>query len=201
MTGQDSRLDLLRWDRSVAPMRRFVKEENPTSAMILPGRGFGFQGESTTFNTEASIEGAILNTWQAAANGLYENQDSNQPDYNLRGRCKSGHDGTYEIVELYPTPYPVPTDEPVGELLRAAKRSIGRPTHIHFIVTAPGYETLITQIFVSGDKDIPDDAVFTANDRMVGEFKKENDHYSLNYDFPLRRRLDNARSSSVLLEQ
>ena len=74
------------------------------------------------------------------------------------------------LLALMPTAYPAPTDGPVGELLRAAKRSPYRPAHIHFIVSAPGYETLVTQIFVKGDKRIEDDVVFTASENMVGRF-------------------------------
>jgi len=143
-------------------------------------------GRVYDFDTKVPIEGAILDTWQAAPNGLYENQDGNQPDYNLRGRYKSDTNGTFDLIALMPTAYPVPTDGPVGELLRAAKRPPDRPAHIHFIVSAPGYETLVTQIFVKGDKQITDDVVFTANEKMVGEFKKATEHFLLSYDFPLR---------------
>lgn len=111
-----------------------------------PGTRVQITGKVYDFDTSVPIEGAILDTWQAASNGLYENQDKNQPDYNLRGRYKSDRDGTFDVVALMPTGYPVPTDGPVGELLRAAKRPPNRPAHIHFIVSAPGYETLVTQI-------------------------------------------------------
>jgi catechol 1,2-dioxygenase len=152
-----------------------------------PGARVRISGKVYDFDTNVPIEGAILDTWQAASNGLYENQDEHQPDYNLRGRYKSDRNGTFDLVALMPTAYPVPTDGPVGELLRAAKRPPDRPAHIHFIVSAPGYETLVTQIFVKGDKQIEEDAVFTANEKMVGEFKKQGDRFSLSYDFPLRR--------------
>jgi protocatechuate 3,4-dioxygenase beta subunit len=71
--------------------------------------------------------------------------------------------------------------------LRIAKRPANRPAHIHFIVAAPGYETLITQIFVKGDPEIEQDVVFTGNDELVGDFKQEGDRFRLVYDFPLRR--------------
>ena len=54
------------------------------------------------------LAGAVLDVWQAATNGLYENQDDNQPNYNLRGRFKTDQDGSYEFVALMPTAYPVP---------------------------------------------------------------------------------------------
>ncbi len=152
-----------------------------------PGARVRITGKVYDFHTKVPIEGAILDTWQAASNGLYENQDENQPDYNLRGKYRSDRNGTFDLVALMPTAYPVPTDGPVGELLRAAKRPPDRPAHIHFIVSAPGYETLVTQIFVKGDKQIEEDVVFTADEKMIGDFKREGDRFSLVYDFPLRR--------------
>jgi catechol 1,2-dioxygenase len=144
-------------------------------------------GKVFDVETKTPIEGAILDTWQAATDGLYENQEESQPDYNLRGRYRTDKSGSFELVGLMPTSYPVPTDGPVGELLRVAKRPPNRPAHIHFIVSAPGYETLITQVFVKGDPEIEQDVVFTGSDNMVGDFKKDGDRYRLVYDFPLRR--------------
>lgn len=118
----------------------------------------------------APLAGAVLDVWQAATNGLYENQDDNQANYNLRGRFKTDQDGSYEFVALMPTAYPVPTDGPVGELLRVAKRWSYRPAHIHVIASFPDHETLVTQIFMKGDDQIAEDAVFTANGNMLGDF-------------------------------
>jgi len=170
--------------RANAPFRErgesIASEDTPGARVRISGRVFDFENN-------APIEGAILDTWQAATNGLYENQDEQQPDYNLRGRFRTDKNGTFELITLMPTAYPVPTDGPVGELLRVAKRPPNRPAHIHFIVSAPGYETLVTQIFVKGDPIIEDDAVFTASQNMVGDFRKEGDHFRLAYDFPLKR--------------
>ncbi len=131
------------------------------------------------------ISNATLDVWQAATNGFYENQDPAQPNMNLRGKFKTDDKGTYELIALLPTPYPVPTDGPVGELLRTAKRHPLRPAHIHFVVSAPEHETLVTQVFMADDEIIHTDAVFTASDNMVGNFIKDGDHYRLNYDFQL----------------
>ena len=105
-------------------------------------------GRVYDLTTEAPIPGATLAVWQAATNGLYENQDESQPDYNLRGQFQTDEAGTFDLVALMPTPYPVPADGPAGELLRVAHRHPYRPAHIHFIVSKPGYETLVTQVFV-----------------------------------------------------
>lgn len=180
--------------RANAPFRErgasIASDDTPDARVRISGRVFDF-GDNTP------IEGAILDTWQAATNGLYENQDEQQPDYNLRGRFRTDENGSFELIALMPTAYPVPTDGPVGELLRAAKRPPDRPAHIHFIVSAPGYETLVTQIFVKGDPIIADDAVFTASPNMVGDFRKEEDHFRLTYDFPLRRGLSKMPKAPI----
>ena len=133
------------------------------------------------------LPGAVLDVWQAATNGLYENQDDNQANYNLRGRFKTDQDGSYEFVALMPTAYPVPTDGPVGELLRVAKRWSYRPAHIHVIASFPDHETLVTQIFMKGDDQIAEDAVFTASENMLGDFTPDGNQFRLQYDIPLRR--------------
>ena len=180
--------------RANAPFRErgeSVASEDTVGARVrISGRVFDFVNNTP-------LEGAVLDTWQAATNGLYENQDEQQPDYNLRGRFRTDKNGSFELIALMPTAYPVPTDGPVGELLRAAKRPPDRPAHIHFIVSAPGYETLVTQIFVKGDPIIEDDAVFTASQNMVGDFRKEGDHFLLTCDFPLRRGLSKMPKAPI----
>ncbi len=170
--------------RADAPFRErgasIASDDAPGARARISGRVFEFENN-------APIEGAILDIWQAAANGLYENQDEQQPDYHLRGRFRTDKNGTFELIALMPTAYRIPDDGPVGEFLKIAKRPPIRPAHIHVIVSAPGYETLVTQIFVKGDLDIEDDVVFTASQNMVGDFRPEGDAFRLTYDFPLKR--------------
>ncbi|WP_442498242.1 dioxygenase family protein [Methylobacter sp. sgz302048] len=170
--------------RADAPFRErgasIASDDAPGARVRISGRVFEFENN-------APIEGATLDIWQAAANGLYENQDEQQPDYHLRGRFRTDKNGTFELIALMPTTYRIPDDGPVGEFLKIAKRPPIRPAHIHVIVSAPGYETLVTQIFVKGDPDIEDDVVFTASQNMVGDFKPEGDAFRLTYDFPLKR--------------
>jgi catechol 1,2-dioxygenase len=151
------------------------------------GKRVRINGRVYDLTTRAPVAGATLDVWQAATNGFYENQDPNQPDYNLRGRFQTDKDGTFEMVALLPTPYPVPIDGPVGELLRLANRQPNRPAHIHFIVSAPNYETLITQVFRNGDPILDEDPVFSADRNLIGEFRQGNGEYKLQYDFQLNR--------------
>lgn len=133
----------------------------------------------------SAISGAIVDIWQAGTNGLYECEDPNQPDMNLRGRFKTNENGEFSLIALVPTAYPVPNDGPAGDLLKAAKRNIIRPAHIHFIVVADQYETLVTQVFVEGDKQIDDDPVFTANYNMSKKFVLNKDNNSVDCKFTL----------------
>lgn len=169
--------------RAHAPFRQ--RGESIASADTL-GTRVKISGKVIDIDDGKPITNAILDTWQAATNGFYENQDPNQPKMNLRGKFKTDANGTFELIALMPTHYPVPTDGPAGELLRLAKRFPYRPAHIHFIVLAPGYETLITQVLVSGDKDINQDVVF-ADPSMTGDFVKVDDHYELVYNFQLAK--------------
>jgi hydroxyquinol 1,2-dioxygenase len=81
---------------------------------------------------------------------------------------------SFRTVE--PSPYPIPTDGPVGTRLDATHRHPYRPAHIHFIVTAPGYEALTTHIFVAGSPHLDSDAVFAVREGLVVEFADDADH-------------------------
>ncbi len=91
-------------------------------------------GRVTDFVTGEPIEGAELDVWHTAPNGLYEQQDPNQPDMNLRGRFTTGKDGKYSFYCLRPTSYPIPFDGAAGKLIKLLDRHPYRPGHIHFIV-------------------------------------------------------------------
>ncbi len=151
-----------------------------------PGTRVDISGRIYDLETGRGISGATLDVWQAANNGLYENQDPSQPPFNLRGRFAADDAGSFELVGLMPTAYPVPTDGPVGRLLEVAHRAPYRAPHIHFVVSAPGYETLVTHVFVEGDEQIALDVVFIGCDRMLGRFVENGDRRRLDYDFPLK---------------
>lgn len=121
------------------------------------------------------VEGAVLDVWQSSSEGLYHMQDENMPKYNLCGKFTTGADGKYVFVTEKPAAYPVPVDGPVGDMLRACGRHPMRPGHLHFILTAPGHDRLVTQIFTNGDEYLDSDAVFATKTNLVGEYKECND--------------------------
>ena len=93
----------------------------------------------------------------------------------MYGIATSQDDGSYCFVSEMPVSYPIPTDGPVGELLRSCNRRDIRPAHIHFIVTADGYEKLQTHLFVDDDPYLDADAVFALKDELVVSFEHSTD--------------------------
>ena len=70
------------------------------------------------------------------------------PEGNLRGQVRTDADGRYEYITVIPGPYTIPLDGPTGKMTAAAGWSPWRPAHIHLIVSAEGYEPLVTQLFI-----------------------------------------------------
>ena len=133
------------------------------------------------------IPGAVVDVWQASPVGLYENQDPSQPEHNLRGRFETDAEGRFQFRTVKPAGYPVPTDGPCGELLRAQRRHPYRPAHIHFMISRDGYRTLVTQVFDNADAAIESDVVFGVTPRLAGDFRANGDGTcSLDYDFVLQ---------------
>lgn len=92
-------------------------------------------GQVLDFASKKPLVGATVEVWQASTNGLYEQQDPDQAEFNLRGKFKTDAEGRYYFYCLRPTPYPIPYDGPAGELLRLLDRHPWRPAHIHIIVS------------------------------------------------------------------
>jgi catechol 1,2-dioxygenase len=121
------------------------------------------------------IAGATLDVWQTSHDGLYDIQDASQPPMNLRGIFTTGRDGRYAFVTIKPSSYSIPTDGPVGKMLQALGRHAMRPAHIHFILSAAGFESVTTHIFVAGDEYLDSDAVFGVKSSLVVPFTRHDD--------------------------
>jgi protocatechuate 3,4-dioxygenase beta subunit len=144
------------------------------------------------------IAGVEVDVWHASPVGLYENQDPDQADMNLRGRFTTEEDGRFWFRSVKPAGYPVPTDGPSGDLLRAQLRHPFRPAHLHFLGYEPGFKTLITQVFVDDDEYLQSDAVFGVTRHLVGDYRRHDGDerppatdvqgpwYTLDYSFVMR---------------
>lgn len=116
------------------------------------------------------LPGAVLDIWSSDGEGWYDVQKPGPLQPAARGRVRAGADGRYAFWSIKPADYPVPTDGPVGELLRAMDRDAMRPGHLHFIVSAPGCASVTTQIFASDSPYLHSDAVFGVSDTLVAQF-------------------------------
>ncbi len=144
------------------------------------------------------IAGALLDVWETDENGLYEQQDPEQPDMNLRGKFRTDHEGRYFFVGIKPVSYAIPDDGPVGQLLRALSRHPFRPAHIHLLVSADGFMSVTTHLFVKGDPYLDSDAVFGTKDSLVVDFIRHTSEeeaaryhvtapfYTVHFDFVLK---------------
>ncbi len=116
------------------------------------------------------VAGAVLDVWQAQTNGLYDAQDANPDALHMRGKFTSDSEGRYLIRTVLPVNYPIPSDGPVGAMLKATGRHPWRPAHIHFVVSADGYEPVTTHIFDRTDPYLASDAVFAVKDSLICDF-------------------------------
>ena len=151
----------------------------------------GTPGESCVVNCTVKglkgepIAGAVIDVWEAGGDGFYDVQKPGGT--NLRARLRSDVLGRIYFRCVKPVSYPVPHDGPVGRMLVATGRHPMRPGHLHFMIEAPGYDKLVTHLFVKGDKYLNSDAVFGVKDSLVVNFRKNAaGEAECRYDFVLK---------------
>jgi protocatechuate 3,4-dioxygenase beta subunit len=134
-------------------------------------------GVITDLDTKKPIAGAVIDIWQASANGKYDFQDpENQTPNNLRGKFRTNEKGEYHFYCYKPTAYSLPTDGAAGALFTALDRHPMRPAHIHLMMTAEGYKPVTTQIYPRDDPYVTNDTVFAVKDDLLIDFMpREND--------------------------
>lgn len=119
-----------------------------------------------------AVAGAHVDTWHSDGEGYYDVQQSERlhEGFAMRALLTTDDDGRFWYRSITPRYYPVPTDGPCGEIMRAANRSIMRPQHVHFWLHAQGYQPLITQLFYRDDPYINRDAVFADVQSLQTDF-------------------------------
>lgn len=146
----------------------------------------GWKGEPTyvsgrVVSTEGPpIPGALLDMWQSNTEGWYDVQLADSGGRQLRAKLHADEQGRFRFRTIKPTAYPVPTDGPVGLILDRMGRHPMRPAHLHFIVSAPGYETVVTHLFVEGDPYLESDVVFAVKNSLVIDFKRNDSEAEAN---------------------
>ncbi|WIX75783.1 dioxygenase [Amycolatopsis carbonis] len=117
------------------------------------------------------VAGALLDVWQADADGSYESQLPEVDEARLRAKYITRADGTYCVRTIAPKGYSVPMDGPVGDLISRTDISHYRPAHVHFLVNAAGHEPLITHLFQEGAQYLDSDVVFGTKQELVVTFE------------------------------
>ena len=129
--------------------------------------------EGTVMGTDRRpVAGARLEVWQADAGGLYDVQYGDER-VSGRGHLHTDDRGRFRFWAVTPTPYPVPDDGPVGELLRATRRSPMRASHLHLMVEADGCRTLVTHVFPRGDEYLDTDSVFGVRESLIVDVRQQ----------------------------
>ena len=126
--------------------------------LLIEGRVRSVDGQ---FLANASVD-----VWHADDAGFYDVQKENAP-FSSRARVRTDAAGRYWLIGAVPAPYPIPDDGPVGEMLEAQGRHPFRPAHVHFMVAAPGHETLVTHLFLAGSDYLDSDVVFGVKDTLI----------------------------------
>ncbi len=135
------------------------------------------------------LDDVILDCWQNATNMFYAvQQPESQSTDNLRGIYRSRADGAYELRGVRPVPYPIPSDGPVGDLLKKNKRNWWRPGHLHLWIKKRGYKELITHVFDERSEFLDSDAVFGVQRSLIRKFTPTgNDEFEATFNVVLDR--------------
>jgi len=164
---------------------------------VSPGAPALVHGRVLTTDGEP-VANAVLDVWQSADNGMYSGQDTEQPLSNLRGRFRTDAEGRYAIRTIVPVSYPVPTDGPVGQMLKATGRHAWRPAHLHFMIDASGYRKLVTHVFNKDDPYLESDAVFGVKSSLMVDYHERPADHELARRFGFDGPFSEARYDFVL---
>lgn len=136
-------------------------EDGTATPMFLDGQVLDLEGRP--------IAGALVDLWQADSKGNYSHFDPSQSEFNLRRRILTDAQGRYRVRSIVPSGYGCNPDGPTQECLNYLGRHGQRPAHIHFFVSAPGFEHLTTQINLSNDAYLWDDFAYATREGLIGD--------------------------------
>jgi catechol 1,2-dioxygenase len=151
-----------------------VRSDTPGDPLLVSARVVDGSGKP--------IEGAEVDVWHASPVGLYENQDPEQAEMNLRGKFTTDADGRFWFGSVMMIGYPIPTNGVVGRLLAAQGRHPMRPAHLHALILKPGFKVLISQVYDSNDPHIDSDVQFGVTKALLGEFVRHDEPHPTRSD-------------------
>ena len=139
-----------------------IRSDTPGTPLFVTARVEDAEGRP--------IAGAEVDVWHASPVGLYENQDPEQAEMNLRGKFTTDEDGRFSFWSVRMVGYPIPTGGVVGRLLAAQGRHPYRPAHLHALIFKTGYKVLISQVFDPSCPWIESDVQFGVTKALTGDF-------------------------------
>jgi hydroxyquinol 1,2-dioxygenase len=138
----------------------------------MPGEPLFIEGTVSAAGGEP-LPGATIEVWHSDKDGYYDVQRYDEGGgVTMRGRFSADAGGRFRLWSIVPSFYPIPNDGPVGDMLRAQGRHPYRPAHVHFMISAPGFETLVTHVFIDGDKYLDSDVVFGVKDSLIRKLER-----------------------------
>lgn len=177
--------------------------EYPLGADISNGaRGEPCFVSGRVTSTDGSPLAAVpMDVWQSDEDGFYDVQrpptGPGEHLHRARAQLKTDAQGRYHFRSILAQPYPIPHDGPVGAMLEAVGRHPWRPAHLHYMLSAPGHERLITHVFRDQDQYLDSDAVFGVRSTLISDWVRhetgtapdgtqmQQPFYTLEYNFVL----------------
>lgn len=162
--------------------------KSPRQQIVIYGKVTDVQGNP--------IPNASVEIWQTDEDGAYDLQKQDGvevPEMDMRGTFHTDANGDYYLRTVVPLGYSIPMDGPVGAMVRAQKRHGYRPSHIHFLIGAPGYRELVTALYGEDDPNIDSDTVFGVVETLIVKPVKDDPNSpmkgypSVHFDFKLGR--------------
>lgn len=154
--------------------RSIVRSDTPGAPLFVSAR--------VVDNAGNPVAEAEVDVWHASPAGLYENQDPEQAEMNLRGKFTTDANGCFWFRTVMMTGYPIPTDGVVGRLLKLQSRHPYRPAHLHALIFKPGFKVLISQVYDPADPHIDTDVQFGVTQALIGDFVRHEESHPTELD-------------------
>jgi len=117
----------------------FYRPDSPTRSNLVidgaPGDIVELSGIVRHKDCQTPYENAKVELWHCSAEEIYDNESS---EFRYRGTTYCDGQGKYRFTTQMPVPYDVGD----GNI---------RPAHFHLMISAAGFQSLITQIYFTGD--------------------------------------------------
>ncbi|MGL4324054.1 MAG: dioxygenase [Beijerinckiaceae bacterium] len=154
-----------------------IRSDTPGDPLYVSGQVVDRAGQPIT--------GAEVDVWHSSPAGLYENQDPDQADMNLRGKFTTDAQGRFWFSTVKMVGYAIPVHTVVGRLLKAQGRHPMRPAHLHALIRKAGYKVLISQVYDPDDPHINSDVQFGVTQALIGNFVRHDSPNPMNPDTPV----------------